>query len=41
MVLPPWARTPEEFILLHREALESSIVSSKLNEWIDLVFGYK
>lgn len=24
-----------------RAALESDIVSSKINEWIDLVFGYK
>jgi factor associated with neutral sphingomyelinase activation len=24
-----------------RAALESDIVSSKINEWIDLIFGYK
>jgi WD40 repeat protein len=30
-----------EFIYLHRKALESSFVSSKLNLWLDLIFGYK
>ncbi|XP_076450797.1 neurobeachin-like protein 1 [Babylonia areolata] len=41
VVLPGWARTPEEFIHKHRQALESEYVSSHLNEWIDLIFGYK
>ena len=39
--LPPWAKSPEEFIRISREALESEIVSSQLHEWIDLIFGYK
>ncbi|CAF4116210.1 unnamed protein product [Rotaria sp. Silwood2] len=40
--LPPWAHdSPEEFIRLHRLALESDYVSTHLHEWIDLIFGYK
>eukprot|EP01156_Anaeramoeba_ignava_P002117 Anaeramoba_ignava/a217599_28.p1 GENE.a217599_28~~a217599_28.p1 ORF type:complete len:713 (+),score=250.60 a217599_28:320-2458(+) len=41
VVLPKWAKTSEEFIQIHQEALESEYVSEHLNEWIDLVFGYK
>lgn len=41
VVLPAWAKTPEEFIHKHKQALESEHVSSKLNEWIDLIFGFK
>ncbi|OMJ76970.1 hypothetical protein SteCoe_23556 [Stentor coeruleus] len=39
--LPKWASTSTEFIIKHRKALESNYVSSHLNEWIDLIFGYK
>ncbi|CAG0920825.1 unnamed protein product, partial [Notodromas monacha] len=39
--LPPWAKTPEEFVRLNRMALESEIVSCQLHQWIDLIFGYK
>ena len=41
VVLPPWARTPEEFVALHRRALESEHVSAHLHLWIDLIFGCK
>lgn len=42
VVLPPWAEgSPEKFVKAMREALESDFVSSHLNEWIDLIFGYK
>ena len=37
--LPVWAKTPFEFVYKQREALESSISSSELCNWIDLVFG--
>ena len=42
VILPPWAKNdPREFIRTHRMALESDYVSAHLNEWIDLIFGYK
>lgn len=31
VVLPPWAATPEEFVRIHRAALESDIVSARLH----------
>lgn len=41
VILPPWATTPEEFIAIHRRALESEYVSQNLHHWIDLIFGYE
>jgi len=39
--LPPWAKTAFDFIYLNRKALESKYVSENLNNWIDLMWGYK
>ncbi len=42
VILPPWAHgSPDEFIRIQREALESEHVSANLHAWIDLVFGAK
>lgn len=39
VILPPWAKSPEDFISIHRRALESEYVSMNLHNWIDLIFG--
>jgi hypothetical protein len=40
--LPKWAKgNAQEFIRLHRAALECDYVSAHLHEWVDLIFGYK
>ena len=39
--LPPWASSPKDFVTQHAKALESDYVSRHLNEWIDLIFGFK
>ncbi|EGG24619.1 BEACH domain-containing protein [Cavenderia fasciculata] len=41
VVLPPWAATPNDFVRINREALESEYVSAHLHEWIELIFGTK
>lgn len=42
VILPRWAKgNPRLFIQLHRAALESDYVSENINNWIDLIFGYK
>eukprot|EP01105_Mastigella_eilhardi_P019722 TRINITY_DN4657_c0_g2_i2.p1 TRINITY_DN4657_c0_g2~~TRINITY_DN4657_c0_g2_i2.p1 ORF type:complete len:617 (+),score=160.39 TRINITY_DN4657_c0_g2_i2:219-2069(+) len=42
VVLPPWARgSPRLFVRKHMQALESPYVSEHLNDWIDLIWGYK
>ena len=41
VVLPPWAKSAEDFVRINRLALESDIVSQDLHLWIDLVFGTK
>ena len=39
--LPPWAKSPKDFIKKNRQAMESDYVSDHLHHWIDLIFGYK
>lgn len=41
VVLPAWAKTADEFIHYHKMALESDYVSTHINQWIDLIWGYK
>ncbi|KNE68092.1 hypothetical protein AMAG_19845 [Allomyces macrogynus ATCC 38327] len=41
MALPRWANSPEEFVIKHREVLESPHVSAHLHTWVDLMFGYR
>ncbi|KAJ3226431.1 WD repeat and FYVE domain-containing protein 3 [Clydaea vesicula] len=42
VILPKWAKgDPRLFIEKNREALESEYVNANLNDWIDLIFGYK
>ncbi|KAG3116845.1 BEACH domain-containing protein [Phytophthora idaei] len=39
VVLPPWAPSPEDFVMKNLVALESEYVSTNIHHWIDLVFG--
>lgn len=33
--LPTWASSPDEFVRMHRMALESEFVSCQLHEWVN------
>ncbi|KAK0404600.1 hypothetical protein QR680_017532 [Steinernema hermaphroditum] len=47
VILPQWCPHRETplgyrlFCFIHRQALESNVVTSGLHSWIDLIFGYK
>ncbi|KAL2641267.1 hypothetical protein R1flu_008854 [Riccia fluitans] len=41
LAVPSWAKDAEDFISLHKAALESERVSRQLHHWIDLTFGFK
>jgi hypothetical protein len=41
-ILPSWSKNnPYLFIIKNKLALESDFVSLLINNWIDLIFGYK
>jgi WD40 repeat protein len=39
--LPPWAKSPRDFLRKNSKALESDICTQMLPRWIDLIFGSK
>jgi hypothetical protein len=39
--LPPWAKSPRDFLRKNRKALESEICTAMLPRWLDLIFGSK
>ncbi len=41
VILPKWNSNPQDFLLKLRACFESDYVSAHINEWIDLIFGYK
>lgn len=41
VILPEWANSAIDFIYKMRKALESDYVSSHINNWIDLFWGFK
>lgn len=41
VTLPPWAKSPRDFIKKNIKALESDICTEMLPRWIDLIFGAK
>ncbi|CRG96289.1 neutral-sphingomyelinase activation factor protein, putative [Plasmodium gallinaceum] len=41
VILPKWCNNSKNFLIIMKNALESNYVNQHLNEWIDLIFGYK
>ena len=42
VTLPPWSGvSPRTFCKIMKKSVESKFVSQHINEWIDLIFGYK
>jgi hypothetical protein len=41
VLLPPWAKSPIDFVYRNRKALESDHTSAELASWIDLIWGCK
>jgi len=42
VILPSWSKNnPYEFVAKLRRKLESRWVSENINNWIDLIYGYK
>eukprot|EP01029_Cantina_marsupialis_P019364 TRINITY_DN449_c0_g1_i3.p1 TRINITY_DN449_c0_g1~~TRINITY_DN449_c0_g1_i3.p1 ORF type:complete len:3311 (-),score=1067.06 TRINITY_DN449_c0_g1_i3:2337-12269(-) len=41
VILPKWAKNPNHFIEMNAKALESDHVHKHLQNWVDLVFGFK
>lgn len=41
VVLPKWAKNKEEFIFKMRQSLEYKKVQENLQNWVDLIWGYK
>ena len=41
VIMPKWADNPYKFIVQQRKILENETTSKNMNNWINLIFGYK
>ncbi|ANQ08303.1 Uncharacterized protein PCOAH_00025700 [Plasmodium coatneyi] len=41
VILPKWCSSAKDFLVKMKNALESNYANKNLNEWINLIFGYK
>lgn len=41
VALPVWCESPDQFVLYHRNELESDFVSKNISYWIDCTYGFK